>query len=293
MNYVLLIVMLFLVGLCAQCVGQVYLANPKPPTDGLVGSNYTAAYAVNQVQFWHDFREDVIDKEMAAASMYYGIKTLRVYLHSINFDKEKDVFLANIEKYLKICAKYDIRPGFCFFDDCHRHADIYLDKPTEPVKGWHNGRWAACPQDRDRDPKNLEKFKPYIQEVIGAFRTDKRVLFWEIFNEPKREKGKFSERIRREGYNWAKQVEPIHPVIACWDDNEATDIVNSHNYGWGAGGWDAQAEMNPAKGTFFTEAGARWFAPRSSNGEPCEVIHWLENDETRERALRVFVCAGN
>ena len=46
---------------------EVYKANPRPPTDGLVGANYTAAYAVNQVRFWHDFRADVIDKEMAAA----------------------------------------------------------------------------------------------------------------------------------------------------------------------------------------------------------------------------------
>ena len=27
--------------------GEVYRPNPKPPTDGLVGSNYTPAYAVN------------------------------------------------------------------------------------------------------------------------------------------------------------------------------------------------------------------------------------------------------
>jgi len=121
---ILLIVVLSFLGPYALGADDVYKANPRPPTDGLVGANYTAAYAVNQVQFWHDFRSDVIDREMAAARKYYGIKTLRVYLHNINFDKEKDVFLANIEKYLKICEKHDIKPGFCFFDDCHMHADI-------------------------------------------------------------------------------------------------------------------------------------------------------------------------
>jgi hypothetical protein len=120
-----------------------------------------------------------------------------------------------------------------FFDDCHRHDGIYLDRPTEPVKGYHNGRWAACPQDRERDPKNLEKFKPYVQEVIRAHRTDGRVLWWEIFNEPQIRKGNFSERLRRAGYQWAKEVKPTQPVINCWDDNEATDIVDAHNYRWG------------------------------------------------------------
>ncbi len=290
-NYFLFFVMLFCVGSYASGADKVYTANPHPPTDGLVGTNYTPAYAVNQIQFWHDFREDVIEKEMAAASKYYGIRTLRVYLHNINFDQEKDVFLANIERYLKICAKYDIKPGFCFFDDCHRHAGIYLDKPTEPIKGFHNGRWAASPQDRDRDEKNLEKFKPYIQEVIGAFRTDDRVLWWEIYNEPQIEAGNFSERIRRKGYKWAKEMKPIHPVISCWDDNEATDIVNSHYYGWKSGGWDDPADANPAKGALFTEAGARWFAPRPSNGEPCEVIHWLERRRAAGKSTPgVYLC---
>ena len=288
---ILLIVVLSFLGSYAGAADEVYKANPMPPTDGLVGANYTPAYAVNQVRFWHDFRADVIDREMAAAKKYYGIKTLRVYLHNINFDKEKDVFLANIEKYLKICEKYDIKPGFCFFDDCHRHADIYLDKPTEPIKGYHNGRWAACPQDRDRDPQNLEKFKPYIQEVIGAFRTDKRVLWWEIFNEPKIRKGNFSERLRRAASRWAKEARPVQPVIACWDDNEATDIVNAHNYSWSPGAWDAQADRNPKKGTVFTEAGARWFAPRPSNGEPCEVIHWLQERRAAGKSTPgVYLC---
>jgi hypothetical protein len=58
---------------CAQVdveiarAAPVYKANPKPPTGGLVGSDYTPAYAVNQVQLWHDFRADVIEKELAAA----------------------------------------------------------------------------------------------------------------------------------------------------------------------------------------------------------------------------------
>ena len=77
-------------------VDDVYRANPKPPTDGRIGANYTPAYAVNQIQFWHDFRVKVVEKELAAAKKYFGISTLRVYLHNINFDEEKDLFLANI-----------------------------------------------------------------------------------------------------------------------------------------------------------------------------------------------------
>lgn len=287
---ILLVVVLSLLGINAVGADEVYKANPKPPTDGLVGANYTAAYAVNQVQFWHDFREDVIEKEMAAAGKYYGIKTLRVYLHNINFDREKDVFLANIEKYLKICDKYEIKPGFVFFDDCHRHADIFLEKPTGPVKGYHNGRWAACPQDRHRNPKNLEKFKPYVQDVIRPHRNDKRVLWWEVFNEPDMRRP-FTVKLRKLGYEWAKELKPIQPVLSCWDDGPETDIVNAHNYLADFAGWDRQADLNRAKGCVFTEAGARWYAPRPSNGEPCEIIHWLEGRRSSGKSTPgVYLC---
>ena len=181
-------------------------------TAGWVGSNYTPAYACNQVQFWHDFRPEVVERELAAAKKYFGITSLRVYLHNINFDEESETFLANLEAFLVICQRHEIRPGFVFFDDCHRHEDILLDKPNEPVKGWHNGRWAACPQDRDRDPDNIEKFRPYVQEVIRPHRDDRRVLWWEIFNEPRRKEGGYSQRLRHAAYGWAKEVEPIQPV---------------------------------------------------------------------------------
>ena len=260
-------------------------------TAGWVGSNYTPAYACNQVQFWHDFRPEVVERELAAAKKYFGITSLRVYLHNINFDEESETFLANLEAFLVICQRHEIRPGFVFFDDCHRHEDILLDKPNEPVKGWHNGRWAACPQDRDRDPDNIEKFRPYVQEVIRPHRDDRRVLWWEIFNEPRRKEGGYSQRLRHAAYGWAKEVEPIQPVISCWDDNEATDIVDAHNYRADFAGWDRQADLKPDKGCVFTEAGARWYAPRPSNGEPCEVVHWLNSRKATEKcAPGVYLC---
>ncbi len=275
-----------------------YRPNPKPPTDGLVGANYTPAYAVNQVQFWHDFRPDVVERELAAVREHFGISALRVYLHNINFDKEKETFLGNLEKFLSICSRHGIRPGFVFFDDCHRPDGIYLDRPTTPIKGFHNGRWAQCPQHRDRDPDDLAKFKPYVQETIKAHRGDKRVLFWEIFNEPARGSA-YSRRLAEAGYRWARELEPIQPVLNChfdrskggWSDTEISDIVDAHIYHWAPRAWDRLAEANTAKGTVFTEAGARWYAPRPSHGEPCEVIHWLEGRRAAGKSTPgVFLC---
>jgi len=259
-----------------------YRQNPKPPTDGLVGSNYTPAYAVNQVQFWHDFRPEVIEKELAAAREYFGISTLRVYLHNINFDEDRKNFLANIERFLLICERHGIRPGFVFFDGCHRHEGIFLDKPTEPVPGYHNSRWAKCPQARDIEPDNLDKFKPYIQEIIRPYRADERVLFWEIHNEPPPGDA-YRDLLKRAGYKWAKELKPVQPVLNCekkggWGDCEVSDIVDSHLYNNAWGFWEGFTKqgIDAGKGTVFTEAGARWKATRRIHGSPTDVIDWLE-----------------
>jgi len=238
-----------------------------------VGSNYTPAYAVNSVHLWHDFRPDAIEKELAAAQRHFGLTTLRVYLHNLPYEAEKETFLGRIEAFLALCDRHRIRPGFVFFCDCWNRKGVQLESEP-PVKGRHNGRWAACPQQRHRTDDHLPHLKAYVQDVVRPHRQDKRVLWWEIYNEPNR-RDPFSLRLRRTAYAWVKELAPVQPVISCWDDNEATDVVDAHNYRARFAAWDRQADLNPAKGAVFTEAGARWYAPRPSNGEPVEVIHWL------------------
>jgi hypothetical protein len=62
---VLLMVAVLFLAVCGQVASAegVYIRNPKPPTDGRIGSNYTSLYAVNQVQFWHDFRPEIVESD--------------------------------------------------------------------------------------------------------------------------------------------------------------------------------------------------------------------------------------
>jgi hypothetical protein len=284
----------FILGLLLCVVSP--FANAQTPilTENWVGTNYTPAYAVNQIHFWRNFRAEVVEKELAAAHKYFGMTTLRVYLHPINFEQDRENFFANLEKFLTICNKHHIKPGFTFFDDCHRIEGIFLDHPAEPVKGFHNGRWAAAPQFRDRDINNIDRYKPYLQDIVSKYKDDDRVLWWETYNEPKHWDSKYSEyslALRKAAYQYVKAVNPKQPVISCWDDSPETDIVNAHNYVDDFSTWDRQADLNPAKGCVFTEAGARWYAPEQNYGEPVDVIHWLE---TRKREGKyvpgVYLC---
>ena len=255
-----------------------------------VGANYTPAYAANQVQMWHEFKPEVIERELAAAQKHLGITSLRVYLHNLVYDAEPGPFLARIEEFLRICDGHGIKPGFTFFDDCWNHTNVTL-QTGPPIAGRHNGRWAAL-QDAERSEENLPKFKRYVQDVIRAHREDSRVLWWETYNEPNL-KDPFTVKLREQAYGWAKEVGPSQPVMACWDDHPFTDIVDAHNYGNDFGGqWNEQADLNPRKGTVFTEAGARWYGRKArSNGSPIEVIHWLRSRQAAGRSVPgVYLC---
>ena len=284
MNHILRV---FIIALLARATPM--QASVPANTSTWIGANYTPAYAANQIQMWHEFKPEVIESELTAAVKYFGINTLRVYLHNIVYDTEKEVFLERIEEFLKICDRHGIKPGFVFFDDCWNHVGITIDT-LPPVDGRHNGRWAAL-QDAERKDENLPKFKAYVQAVIAPHREDKRVLWWEIYNEPNMGDA-FSLKLREAGYGWAKELKPIHPVIACWDDHPYTDIVNAHNYTVDWAGWDRQADMNPAKGTVFTEAGARWFGKKpASSGSPIEVIEWLKKRKAAHKYVPgVYLC---
>ena len=265
-------------------------APPPYDTSKWVGANYTPAYCVNQVQMWHEFRPDAIDLELAAAKKHFGITSLRVYLHNLVYDAEADKLLERMDKFLSICKKYDIRPGFVFFDDCHRKEGIVLTPQKPPIDGYHNGRWAACPQNRHRKPEKMADFKAYVQGVVKRFAADKRVLWWEVYNEPNR--SAFTQNLCKQGYAWAKELKPAQPVLCCWNDRPETDIVDAHNYGQNFAAWDKQADMNPAKGTLFTEAGARWYytKPRS-NGTPTEVMAWLRRRKAAGKTTPgVYLC---
>ncbi len=70
------------------------------------------------------------------------------------------------------------------------------------------------------------------------------------------------------------------PVLSCWDDNNATDVVDMHRYDTDFVGWTAQVFANPHKGALITEGGSRWFQGFTGDdgdaGSPITVWHWFQ-----------------
>lgn len=210
--------------------------------DWLVGANYTPAYAINQLEFWQKetFNEKEIDKELSWASEI-GMNCIRVYLHHSLWLQDKEGFKMRINRFLHIASEYKIKTMFVLFDDCW--TDTYkLGKQPLPRLGIHNSGWLKDPGNRvQNNPKLLDTLELYTKDILRSFKNDKRILLWDLYNEP----GQFDQHDRslpllEKVFIWARQIRPSQPVSSgVYDDNEKniskfqiehSDIITYHSY---------------------------------------------------------------
>ena len=185
------------------------------------------------------------------------MNTMRVYLHYFPFRDNKAAFLKQMDQYLEISAKHNIKPMFVFFDDVWNPYPV-AGKQPEPKKHLHNAGWVQSPgRDILWNPERHIELKPFVQEVMNRYKDDDRVLLWDLYNEPQntndnayQENGKgkeeFSMMLLKEVFEWAREVNPSQPItsapwIGDWNDESKmtefhkfmfnhSDVITYHNY---------------------------------------------------------------
>ncbi|WP_210132544.1 cellulase family glycosylhydrolase [Stenotrophomonas rhizophila] len=228
----------------------------------LVGANYTTSNAINQLEMFQaeTFDPEAIDRELRWAHEQFGMNTMRVYLHDLLWQQDPQGFLKRVDTFLSIAEKHGIRPMLVLLDSCW-DPDPKLGPQHRPIPGVHNSGWVQSPSRHMLvDPANDKHFRDYVEGVVGAFANDKRVLAWDLWNEPdnpgggnymdKQLKGE-QERIAEllpQIFDWARAKKPIQPLTSgVWigDDwspgaasltaiqrtqLERSDVITFHNY---------------------------------------------------------------
>jgi hypothetical protein len=231
-----------------------YAAQPWP-----VGSNYLPADAENELQMWQKatFDPKRIDTELGWAESL-GMNTMRVFLHDLLWQQDSAGFKKRIDTFLTIADKHHIRPVFVLFDSCWDPFP-HLGRQPKPRPGIHNSRWVQSPGARALDdPSQYPRLKEYVTGVVGAFANDKRILAWDVWNEPdntnnssygSKEPADKIERILKllpQAFDWARSVNPVQPLTSgVWKGDwanpadlspmskeqlEESDIVSFHSY---------------------------------------------------------------
>ncbi|MBN3772288.1 PA14 domain-containing protein [Burkholderia sp. Se-20378] len=159
----------------------------------VVGAVYNPWNAVNAIDFWENYDPATVDRELDYAQTY-GMNTITVYLHYLNWVNDRDAFLAKFDSLLGIAARHGLKVAPIFYDDCW-HVDPAYGPQAAPIFGVHNSRWVQSPgqsvEQQYLQPiaagastTYKQDLQHYIADFVSAHRNDPRILYWEPMNEP-------------------------------------------------------------------------------------------------------------
>jgi len=207
----------------------------------IVGFNFVTSTAVNDIEMWQadTFDPKNIDRELQIAGGL-GYNTARVFINYHLWEDDAPGLKARMKQYLTIAEKHSIRTVWCPMDYCN------FTKPRRPPKlgkqgepnGQHGGNWVESPREEmARDPKQFPLLKRYLIDIVGAFAHDRRVLMWDLYNEPTQPVWELTLAC----FDWAREARPEQPITVGHQQHvpwrlarqlfDRSDIVTFHLYG--------------------------------------------------------------
>ncbi len=227
----------------------------------ILGANYINASAINQLAMFQaeTWNPAEIDKELSWARKL-GMNAMRVYLHDLLHRQDPEGFKKRFGELLSIAAKHRIRIIPVLFDSVW-DPDPKLGPQHRPIPGVHNSGWVQSPSRKDLlDPANDAAFRRYVEDMVGTFGKNERILLWDLWNEPENGGGGglndeqlAPERARIEQlmpqvFAWARGQKPVQPLsVGLWAGPDwsqgskhliplqriqlaESDVITFHNY---------------------------------------------------------------
>ena len=141
----------------------------------LRGVNYVPSYARNDVAIWMDFDPVVIERELAYANTL-GLNCVRVFLQYAVYEHDSKRFCDNLEMLLQLCDRHGIRLMPVVFDSC------FGEFPD--LANYRDKDWMACPGQNRLGAQHWPQLEQYVRDVIVHRRDDRRIVMWDVMNEP-------------------------------------------------------------------------------------------------------------
>ena len=168
---------------------------------------------------------------------------MRVFLQYIVWKDDPDGLKRRMDQFLGIAQKHGITVMPVIFCDCaFSGKEPYLGKQDPPRPGKPNGGWVPSPGlELVADRAAWPDLKRYVQDVIGRFADDRRILIWDLYNEPGQSKlGETSMPLSEIVFEWARDAEPSQPLtVGAWvvfdypmtrRHMQLSDVITFHGY---------------------------------------------------------------
>ena len=240
----------------------------------LVGANYITSTAINQLEMFQSSTYDPrrIDTELGWARSA-GLNSVRVFLHDQLWAQDSRGFQLRLAQFVSMAARHGIKPLFVFFDSCWDPIPK-LGPQRAPRPGVHNSGWVQSPgAEHLGDRGYIRVLHDYVTGVLTQFRTDDRVLGWDLWNEPdnparvyqkveRMDKLELVAGLLPQVFRWARAVDPIQPLTSGvwqgddWAESQGrntisatqltnADVITFHSYAPPAGFEARINELSP------------------------------------------------
>ncbi len=208
----------------------------------ICGFNFLPSTAVNFIEMWHSdtFDAPTIERELGWAADL-GFNAFRINLHYLVWKHDRDGLLDRLDRVMDVADRLGIATIPVPFDDCgFGGAEPVYGPQPDPVPGVHNSRAVASPgRAMLLDATDAQAIRRYLRDILERFRDDRRILFWDLYNEPGNRmifgaerasvyEPDFSDRslqLLRDSFAIAREVAPDQPVTTgVWN----TPVVGTH-----------------------------------------------------------------
>ena len=209
----------------------------------IVGFNYVPSYACNTTEWWQEETFDLktIDRELGWAADL-GFNTARCFTQYIVWKNDPEGFKKRFDRFLAVAHKHGISIMPVLFDDCSfgwpPELDPYLGKQRDVTPGMILPSWTPSPGKKlGLDPAERPMLKRYIQDMVSTFKDDKRIIIWDMFNEPLNRTKIGTDEFLEMIFGWARQANPNQPLTVgvCGPPPEIllklSDVITYHHYG--------------------------------------------------------------
>ena len=239
----------------------------------LVGANFITSNAINQLEMFqpNTFDPRRIDTELGWARSA-GLNSVRVFLHDLLWAQDARGFQLRLAQFVSMAARHGIKPLFVFFDSCWDPLPK-LGPQRAPRPGVHNSGWVQSPgAERLGDAGYTRLLRDYVTGVLTQFRSDDRVLGWDLWNEPdnparvyqkveRKDKLQLVADLLPQVFQWARSVDPSQPLTSGvwqgkWGEQQGrsaisdiqldnADVITFHSYAEPAAFESRIGELSP------------------------------------------------
>lgn len=225
----------------------------------LRGCNFIGSDCASRIDMWQSYKSDehlmTAEREIALCEKI-GFNTVRLIVEFDVWAEEHDSFMDMLEKYVALSAKYGQKVMIVLANEAVLcRGEKYIPKQLgEQVYalGYHQGRFPLTPEQKALTPyhelereETREKYLEMVREIVKKYRSDERIVCWNVYNEPGITIGvERAVPLIKTMFDTVRECDPAQPLasdIWYWNDlehlrpndkisSELSDVVSWHCY---------------------------------------------------------------